>query len=978
MSVRHADPRPFVRWLRGIVGWIGHSDRRGPTSPLLAGAQDSRMAPGVKQDGSRGGNVVPADLTHSIQPVAKGERIDHFFSTPAGRADRWRDLLAAARDWNDGRGDRAAVESALASIHAYEAFHAYPGPRLMRVLRDRLVAGAKDSVAHLVQRISNAIVTRSYKHEDGDWRDDDDDDESPRALSSAIFGSGDAHRPYFELLLVAPNAETRGIGQINEMRRLRRPEDQFIYEAVAVPSFEDAICAAVINPGIAAVVLYEGFRHASREAAPILRKLLEATGLSEEIVGEADRPLALANALKHIRPELDVYLLSDRRVEATATDPRAACVRRVLYSVEELLELHLTVMEGTADRYRSPFFDNLKKYAMRPIATFHALPIARGKSIFKSDWIRDMGEFYGLNLFLAESSATTGGLDSLLEPTGNIKVAQDLAARAFGAERCFFVTNGTSTSNKMVHQALVAPGDIVILDRNCHKSHHYGLVLAGGQPLYVEAFPMTEYSMYGAVPLASIKKALLDLKTEGRLDRVKMVDLTNCTFDGHIYNCRRVMEECLAIKPDLVFLWDEAWFGFARFSPFLRPRTAMGAAAAIETWMHDPASVESYQRQQADLGEEPSAETLLATRLIPDPRRIRLRVYQTNSTHKSMSALRQGSMILVRDVDFPSVEAQFREAVFTHASTSPNQQLIASLDVARRQMELEGYGLVMNAIEVAIAIRRAVNEHPLISKYFHVLGADAMIPEEYRKSGFIDFLAPGVTWMDQVRSMHDDEFCLDPTRMTLVCGTAGFDGTEFKALLSNTYSIQVNKTSRNSVLLQSNINNTRSDIAQLVRVLMEIASGIERRLEAGGETVRASFGARVKALMEDVPELPNFSHFHEAFRGDAGRTTPEGDMRTAFYCAYDAAGCEYVPLLSEECDRRLAEGPEMISASFVIPYPPGFPIMVPGQVVTKETIDFMRKLDVKEIHGYEKSKGLKLIRADRATAKPTTGEAAHV
>ena len=96
-------------------------------------------------------------------------------------------------------------------------------------------------------------------------------------------------------------------------------------------------------------------------------------------------------------------------------------LRRIFYSVEELLELHLAILEGVQDRFETPFFDNLKKYAQRPIGTFHALPIARGKSVFKSDWIRDMGEFYGMNLFLAESSATTGGLDSLLEPTGNIK-----------------------------------------------------------------------------------------------------------------------------------------------------------------------------------------------------------------------------------------------------------------------------------------------------------------------------------------------------------------------------------------------------------------------------------------------------------------------------------------------------------------------------------------------------------------------------
>src|SRR6201982_1924265 len=188
------------------------------------------------------------------------------------------------------------------------------------------------------------------------------------------------------------------------------------------------------------------------------------------------------------------------------------------------------------------------------------------------------------------------------------------------------------------------------------------------------------------------------------------------------------MEECLAIKPDLIFLWDEAWFGFARFSPFLRPRTAMGAANEIEAWLQDPKSVSQYEKQQAELGAKPSEETLLKTRLIPDPRKVKLRVYHTHSTHKSMSALRQGSMLLVKDVDFHTVPAQFREAVFTHASKSPNQQLIASLDVARRQMELEGYGLVHNAIGISLAIRKAVAEHPLISKYFPVARADQMGP----------------------------------------------------------------------------------------------------------------------------------------------------------------------------------------------------------------------------------------------------------
>jgi arginine decarboxylase len=888
------------------------------------------------------------------------QRIDRFFSGPGARADDWRSLVETAKSWSAGATDRARFEKLLSQVEITEEFHAYPGLRLMAELKERTASSDTAGVLALVMRISQALNTRSFRQHAGDWDVHSDVDADMPELVPPGFGETRTRRPYFETLIVTGVPTTAWSHLAGEWRKLRRPVDAFIYEPVFVGSFEDAFCAAMLNPGLGAVVVNEGFALRSRHDAPVLRSLMASMDQKEM----SDSALALAKTLKRIRPELDVYLVSNRNVEELAGNPEASVARRIFYSVEELLELHLAILEGVQDRYETPFFDNLKKYAQRPVGTFHALPIARGKSVFKSDWIRDMGEFYGPNLFLAESSATTGGLDSLLEPTGNIKKAQDKAARAFGADQVYFVTNGTSTSNKMAVQALVSPGDIVIVDRNCHKSHHYGMVLSGAQPLYVEAFPMTEYSMYGAVPLKTIKLALLNLRAENRLNRVKMVDLTNCTFDGHIYNTRRVMEECLAIKPDLIFLWDEAWFGFARFSPFLRPRTAMGAANDIEAWMQDPKSIETYEKHRASLGDNPSNETLLNTRLLPDPRQIRLRVYQTNSTHKSMSAIRQGSMLFVKDVDFHTVEAQFKEAVFTHASTSPNQQLIASLDVARRQMELEGYGLVANAIEIAFAIRKAVAANPLISKYFSVLGADKMVPAEYRSSGFSDYLAQGANWGQILHSLKEDEFCLDPTRLTLVCGTAAFDGTQFKGLLATRYGIQVNKTSRNSVLIQSNINNTRSDVAHLIRVMAEICSEIERDLAQGGANAIKLFDERVNSLMMDVPDLPNFSHFHDSFRGDAGKRTNEGDIRSGFFAAYDAAGCEYFRLNDPEIDRRLKSGPDLVSASFVIPYPPGFPIMVPGQVITRETIDFMRKLDVKEIHGYNAVQGLKLVRPE--------------
>jgi arginine decarboxylase len=224
-----------------------------------------------------------------------------------------------------------------------------------------------------------------------------------------------------------------------------------------------------------------------------------------------------------------------------------------------------------------------------------------------------------------------------------------------------------------------------------------------------------------------------------------------------------------------------------------------------------------------------------------------------------------------------------------------------------------------------------------------------------------------------VKSLQQDEFCLDPTRLTLLCGTAGFDGTQFKGLLAAKYDIQLNKTSRNSVLFQTNINNTRSDVAHLVKVLAEIAGEIDAELAHGSDAERAAFRARVKSLMEDVPDLPNFTRFHDSFREDPAGTTIEGDMRGGFYAAYDEAGCEYIPLASQDIDKRLMSGPELVSANFVIPYPPGFPIMVPGQVIDAGTIGFMRKLDVKEIHGFNASRGLKLLRPDALSARKGNG-----
>ena len=901
-----------------------------------------------------------------------------MFSAGEARCDRWQEMAHAAQTLvaqsSSGSSSNqmlADVEALLAPLSVLETFRAYPGEAMMSALKEALARSDYSTFSRITNRIAKAIITGSYRRSPSAWKPGDEGEkEATDRLLKDYFETGDLTKPYFEMLLVSDDPTPEQVRQgRNELRQLRRPEDPFVYEAVTVPSFEDAVLAAVMNADLQAVVIRDNFRFKSQFDAPLLRTYLEQH-MSQECgsLEPKDYGIALARVIGKIRPELDVYLIVDSSVEKVASHLDSKNIRRIFYGIEDLMEIHLAVMEGVNQRYDTPYFNNLKNYARRPIGTFHALPIARGKSVFNSHWIRDFGHFYGANIFLAESSATTGGLDSLLEPTGNIKVAQEKAARAFGCKQLFFGTNGTSTSNKIAVQAIVRPGDIVLVDRNCHKSHHYGLVICGGQPLYVEAYPLTEYSMYGAVPLRTVKKALLELKAEGKLHRARMLLLTNCTFDGHVYHVQRFMEEVLAIKPDIVFLWDEAWSAYSRFSQFHRMRSAMGACEALrERYASDTYRAEyaAFKKKHGKI--DPKNAKLLETHLLPDPDAVKLRVYATTSTHKSLSCFRQGSYIMVNDDCWESTEAAFKEAFFAHTSTSPNLQLIASLDLARRQAELEGYELVGRAIELSLILRREVNKHPLISKYFRIATNAQMVPAQYRASGLEDFHAEGVTWKTIYDAWTTDEFVLDPTRITLLCGSAGFDGTAFKGLLASKFDIQLNKTSRNSVLLQTNINNTRSDIAYLIKVLADISRDLEHKLSRDPEE-KAAFDARVKSLITDVPDLPNFSRFHDALRENPRGKTNEGDMRTPFFLAYDAENCTHVKLDSKEIDDLVRRG-EAVSAKFVIPYPPGFPIMVPGQVITKETIDFMRKLDVKEIHGYQAALGLELIRPDKLGAR---------
>ncbi len=217
------------------------------------------------------------------------------------------------------------------------------------------------------------------------------------------------------------------------------------------------------------------------------------------------------------------------------------------------------------------------------------------------------------------------------------------------------------------------------------------------------------------------------------MDKVKMLLLTNCTFDGLVYNVERVMEEVLAIKPDMIFLWDEAWFAFAGFAYNYKQRTGMHAAKKLYAKYNNPNYKSRYNEHIKGLNNGDQS-------LLPDPDKVKIRVYATQSTHKTLSSFRQGSMIHIWDEDFRSKsESTFLEAYMTHTSTSPNYQMLASLDVGRRQVQLEGFELVEKSIEMAMVLRAKVNDNPQLSKYFDVLTVHDFIPDKYRQTGLNEY-----------------------------------------------------------------------------------------------------------------------------------------------------------------------------------------------------------------------------------------------
>lgn len=564
-----------------------------------------------------------------------------------------------------------------------------------------------------------------------------------------------------------------------------------------------------------------------------------------------------ATLLRHLtsyRPELSLYVLLEQEDSPRIAHFAELGISGYFYRAEQDYAGWFRILQAEiADKAATPFFDQLKRYVALAKDAWHTPGHSGGDSLRSSPWVGDFFDFAGEQVLRADLSVSVPMLDSLLHPEGVIAEAQARAARAFGAKQTYFATNGTSTSNKVIFQSLLSPGDILLLDRNCHKSVHHGVILSGAMPVYLDSSVNRRYGVFGPVPKHRILEAMTDYP------QAKVLILTSCTYDGLRYDLKPII--AAAHEKGIKVLVDEAWYGHARFHPALRP-TALECGAD----------------------------------------------YATQSTHKVLSAFSQASMIHVNDPDFdPHV---FRENFNMHASTSPQYSLIASLDVARKQAVMEGYKLLHRTLHLAAELREQINA----TGVFRVLSLEELLPEEVREDGIL----------------------LDPCKLTLDISDSGFSADELQEVLFERFNIQIEKSTFNTVTLLLTLGTTRSKVSRLHDAIVRLAK--EKRLPR--PPLR-------------LPEIPHFSRL---------LCLP----RDAFY-----QRGERVPL----CDENGAPNPALvgqIACDQIVPYPPGIPVLVPGQEITADIIAYLIRLKKAqkhiEVHGLDQTTGEECLRILRQKA----------
>ena len=574
-----------------------------------------------------------------------------------------------------------------------------------------------------------------------------------------------------------------------------------------------------------------------------------------------------------------------------------------------------------------PFFKALLDYAEDGSYSWHCPGHSGGVAFLKSPVGQMFHQFFGENMLRADVCNAVEELGQLLDHDGAIGESERNAARIFNADHCFFVTNGTSTSNKIVWHHTVAPGDVVVVDRNCHKSVLHSIIMTGAVPVFLKP-TRNHFGIIGPIPQSEFEPAAIEAKIKanpllkGKASstlKPKVLTLTQSTYDGVLYNTETIKNMLDGYIPNLHF--DEAWLPHAAFHPFYGTYHAMGK------------------------------------------KRIRPKeamVYSTQSVHKLLAGISQASHVLVQDSQTHHLDRHlFNEAYLMHTSTSPQYSIIASCDVAAAMMEPPGgTALVEESIAEALDFRRAMRK--VDAEYgkdwwFKVWGPENLVEDGIGRADnwIIKAEKKGRKKKNEDPNWHgfgdlaDGFNMLDPIKATIVTPGLNLDGKFDKAGIPASivtkflaeHGVIVEKTGLYSFFIMFTIGITKGRWNSLLTALQQFKDDYDRNQPMW--RILPEFCQKY-ARYERMGLRDLCHHIHSLYsKFDIAKLTTEmylSDLKPAMkpshaYSQIAHRNTERVPI--DELEGR-------ITTSLVTPYPPGIPLLIPGEVFNKKIIDYLK------------------------------------
>jgi arginine decarboxylase len=651
---------------------------------------------------------------------------------------------------------------------------------------------------------------------------------------------------------------------------------------------------------------------------------------------------ALLKKLRERHPNVPVFMTADRKlIKGTMTIEIAEMVDEFVWLLEDTADFVSGRVMAAIERYRAqllpPYARALAVYSQLREHSWSAPGHQGGIAFTKLPAGRAFFDFMGENVFRTDMGIERGALGSLLDHTGVVAESEKYAAHVFGAHRSYSGVVGTSGSNRSIMQACMKADDLVVLDRNCHKSIEQGLMLTGARPVYMVPTrnrygiigPLSPNEMKPETIQAKAKASPLTKKVAGQKPVYAVV--TNSTYDGLCYNSARV-EAMLGKSSDRVHM-DEAWYGYARFNPMYENHFAMRG---------DP--------------KDHKGPT----------------VFATHSTHKLLAALSQASYIHVRDGKGAIDHHRFNQAYMMHTSTSPLYAIVASNDITSAMMDGSGgRSLTQEVINEAVDFRQAVGR---VRREFEKKNDWFFKPwniERVNKVPFEDvpaeklatsqehwILRPGDKWhgFDEVA---DDWCMLDPIKVSLLSPGMGDDGKLEKsgvpaALVNawfNRFGIVPTRVTDFQVMFLFSIGITRGKWGTLLTNLLAFKRDYDanRPVAHSLPEIAAAYPQRYGSI--GMRELGDelFAYLRENRPGDvlnaAYETLPAPDMTPRE--AYERLVEGDIELVSSD---RLAG---RTAANAIMPYPPGIPMLMSGEnfgAANSPQIAYLKTMEKREKH----------------------------